>query len=278
MDNEIVPASGDSSVFEEIKRRNEFGVDWWSSRDLARVLDYSNYVNFEGVITRAKQACFNSGHDVKDHFVDINEMVDIGSGAKRTVKSVMLTRYACYLIIQNADPSKEIIAKGQTYFAVQTRRQELSDEQVEQEKRLNIRKELKTHNIRLMGTVKGAGIVLAKDYAIFQNHGYQGLYGGLTAQDIHAKKGLKTGQSILDHMGSTELAANLFRATQTEEKIKREKITGKDNANRAHFEVGRKVRRTIEEIGGTPPEKLPVAESLKKIGRKGKRSLPKDEE
>lgn len=276
MDDEIL-AGESSSVFEEIRRKNEHGVDWWSSRDLARVLDYTNYVNFEGVLTKAKRACFNSGHDVKDHFVDTNEMIEVGKGAKRGIKSVMLTRYACYLIIQNAAPSKEIIAKGQTYFAVQTRRQELGDEQAESERRLHIRKELKTHNQRLMGTVKQAGIVLSKDYAIFQNHGYQGLYGGLTAKDIHRKKGLKKSEQILDHMGSTELAANLFRATQTEEKIKREKITGKENANNTHYEVGKKVRRTIEEIGGTQPENLHVAESLKKIGNMRKKALTKKE-
>jgi len=277
MDDEVVSGGG-SSVFEAIRRRNEHGIDWWSSRDLARVLDYSSYVNFEGVITKAKQACFNSGRDVKDHFVDVNEMVGIGSGAKRSVKIVMLTRYACYLIIQNADPSKEIIARGQTYFAVQTRRQELGDEEAERERRLHIREELKTHNLRLMGTVKQAGIIVSKDYAIFQNHGYQGLYGGLTAQDIRRKKGLKKSEQILDHMGSTELAANLFRATQTEEKIKRDKITGKENANNTHYEVGRKVRSTIEEIGGTQPENLPTAESLKKIGAKRKKALTKKEQ
>lgn len=276
MSDELVPQG--NSVFEQIRRTNEAGKDWWSSRDLAGVLDYASYTNFEGVIKKAKQACFNSGRDVKDHFVDINEMIEIGKGAKRAIKSVMLSRYACYLIIQNADPTKEIIANGQTYFAVQTRRQELTDEQIEEEKRLSIREELKTHNIRLMGTVKGAGIILSKDYAIFQNHGYQGLYGGLTAQDIHAKKGLKSGQTILDHMGSTELAANLFRATQTEEKIKRERITGKENANHAHYEVGRKVRKTIEDLGGTPPENLPAAESLKTIGSKRKKALAKKKE
>ncbi len=277
MDDEVVSGGG-SSDFEEIRRRNEHGIDWWSSRDFARVLDYSSYVNFEGVITKAKQACFNSGHDVKDHFVGVNDMIEVGKGAKRAVKSVMLTRYACYLIIQNAHPSKEIIAKGQTYFAVQTRRQELGDEQAERERRLHIREELKTHNQRLMGTVKQAGIVASMDYAIFQNHGYRGLYGGLNSKDIHRKKGLKKSEQILDHMGSTELAANLFRATQTEEKIKRDKITGKENANNAHYEVGRKVRRTIEEIGGTQPENLPTAESLKKIGAKRKRALSKGEE
>ena len=274
MENNLVNPEN-SSAFEKIRKSNEEGFDYWSSRDLAKVLDYSNYTNFEGVIKKAIQACFNSGHDVKDHFVDINEMVGIGSGAKRPIKSVNLSRYACYLIIQNADPSKKIIATGQTYFAAQTRRQELHDEEKETEQRLALREELKTHNISLAGTAKGAGVIIAKDYAIFQNHGYKGLYGGLNAQNIHKKKGLKKSQHILDHMGSTELAANLFRATQTEDKIRRNQIKGKDNANRTHYEIGQKVRKTIEDIGGTPPEELPAAENLKKIGGKSKNRLTK---
>jgi DNA-damage-inducible protein D len=208
---------------------------------------------------------------VEDHFVGIDEMVEIGSGAQRPVQTVMMSRYACYLVIQNADPAKEIVALGQTYFAVQTRRQELSDQEIEEQRRLTIRSELRTHNSQLADAAKGAGVVEPKDYAIFQNHGYAGLYGGLLAQDIHVRKGLKKGQQILDHMGSTELAANLFRATQAEEKLRREKIIGKDRANRAHHEVGAKVRQTIKELGGTMPENLPATESIKQLESKVKK-------
>lgn len=224
--------------FEQIRRVSEAGHEFWPSRAFAQVLGYTDYRNFEAVIEKARMACFNSGHRVDDHFVEVTEMVEIGKGAQRPIKTVMMSRYGCYLVIQNADPSKEIVAVGQTYFAVQTRRQELQDQargeqEVENERRLLLRSEMKRHNLQLADAAKGAGVVEPRDYAIFQNHGYMGLYGGLGAQDIHARRGLKKGQQILDHMGSTELAANLFRATQAEEKLRREKITGKDKANRA---------------------------------------------
>lgn len=258
--------------FESIRRMNATGNEYWSSRDFAGVLGYCDYRNFEQVIRKAKTACFNSGHRIEDHFVDITEMIEIGKGGQRPVQSIYMSRYACYLIIQNADPGKDIVALGQTYFAVQTRRQELADEDTEKERRLLLREEIRTHNTRLAGTARNAGVVKSSDYAVFQNHGYMGLYGGLTAQDIHHRKGLKKSQQILDHMGSTELAANLFRATQTEEKLRRENIKGKDKANRTHREVGAKIRKTIGELGGTMPEELPVAEDIKKIASKKKRS------
>ncbi len=260
------------SPFERIRRTNDASAEYWSSRDFARVLQYEDYRNFEQVIERARAACFNSGQRIEDHFGDITEMIEIGKGGMRAVKTVYLSRYACYLIIQNADPMKEIVALGQTYFAVQTRKQELGDMYLEDQRRLLLRDEIKKHNIKLADAAKQAGVIESKDYAIFQNHGYQGLYGGLTARDIHLRKGLKKGQQILDHMGSAELAANLFRATQTEEKLRRENVKGKDKANQAHYEVGKKVRQTIKELGGTMPEKLPVAGSIKKlIARKPKR-------
>ncbi len=259
--------------FEQVRRTNAAGNEFWSSRDFARVLGYVNYRHFLAVIEKARTACFNSGQRVEDHFVGIDEMVEIGSGAQRPVQTVMMSRYACYLVIQNADPTKEIVAIGQTYFAVQTRRQELTDEEIEAQRRLTIRAELRTHNSHLADAAKDAGVVEPRDYAIFQNHGYMGLYGGLGAQDIHARKGLKKGQQILDHMGSTELAANLFRATQAEEKLRREKIVGKDKANRAHHEVGAKVRQTIRELGGTMPEHLPPADSIKKLASKTRKAI-----
>ena len=169
-------------------------------------------------------------------------MVEIGSGAQRAIRTVLMSRYACYLVIQNADPAKDIVALGQTYFAVQTRKQELSEQALEDQRRLLLREEMKQHNVQLADAAKSAGVVEPVDYAIFQNHGYMGLYGGMTAKEIHARKELKKSQQILDHMGSTELAANLFRATQTEEKLRHERITSKDKANRTHQEVGVKVR------------------------------------
>ena len=261
--------------FEEIRRTNPAGNEFWSSRDFARVLGYINYRHFQAVIEKAKTACSNSDQHVEDHFVGADQMIEIGKGGKRAVKTVMMSRYACYLVIQNADPSKEIVAQGQTYFAIQTRRQELSDAEVEEQRRLAIRSELRTHNSQLADAAKDAGVIEPRDYAIFQNHGYMGLYGGLGAQDIHRRKGLKKSEQILDHMGSTELAANLFRATQAEEKLRREKITGKDKANKAHRDVGAKVRQTIKELGGTMPEELPSVESVKKLEAKAKKALNK---
>ncbi|MBR3628216.1 MAG: DNA damage-inducible protein D, partial [Elusimicrobia bacterium] len=230
--------------FEKIKQVKDDNIEFWYARDLAIILEYKDWRNFLNVINKAKEACKNSNQDVSNHFGDITKMVELGSGSKREIDDIALSRYACYLIIQNADPSKEIIAKGQTYFAIQTRKQELQEFNVktEEEKRLLLRQEMKTHNKQLADAAKDAGVIQPLDYAIFQDSGYKGLYGGLTQKDIHVKKGLKKSQKILDHMGSTELAANLFRATQTEEKLRKEKINNKYQANRTHFEVGKKVR------------------------------------
>lgn len=248
--------------FEGIRHVDEEGNEFWLARQLARVLDYSQYRHFVPVVERAKEACRNSAQPVEHHIEDVLTMVDIGSGAKRQVEDFRLSRYACYLIVQNGDPSKPVIANGQTYFALQTRRQELADDAKfaqlnEDEKRLAIRNELAAHNKHLAAAAKNAGVETSMDYAIFQDHGYKGLYGGLGNKEIHARKGLKKSQKILDHMGSTELAANLFRATQTEEKLRRDQVQGKTQANKTHYEVGRKVRQTIAELGGTMPENLP---------------------
>lgn len=213
------------SLFESIKHVDKNNNEYWTSRTLWKVLEYTEYRHFLPVIDKAKLACENSGQRIEDHFEDILEMVEIGSGAERSVDSVKLSRYACYLIVQNADPSKTIVAQGQTYFAIQTRIaevQQMSEYQTltdEEEKRLFLRTEMLKHNSLLASAAKDAGIIDNRDYAIFQNWGYKGLYGGMTANDIHLFKGLKKSQKILDHMGSTELAANLFRATQTEEKL-----------------------------------------------------------
>jgi DNA-damage-inducible protein D len=278
MSKEIEKAPGGHlSPFERIKRTNDANNEYWESRDLAEVLEYTQYRNFEAVIEKAKLACFNSGHRIEDHFADVSKLIEIGKGARREIKVTLLSRYACYLVIQNADPSKDIVAHGQTYFAIQTRRQELADEQIEDERRLLLREEMRRHNAQLADAAKDAGVIEPIDYAVFQNHGYMGLYGGLKQEDIHRRKCLKKSQKILDHMGSTELAANLFRATQAEEKLRRDGVLGKDAANLTHRKVGQKVRQTIQELGGTMPEDLPKAESIKKIQAKKQEELEKAE-
>lgn len=269
------------SVFEKIKNTDKNGNEFWMARQLSKVLDYTDFRNFIGVIEKATEACKKSGQLVNDHIVEANEMVVIGSGAAREMQSYKLSRYACYLIVQNADPSKEVVALGQTYFAVQTRIQEIQQMDAynqlstEEEKRIFLRNEMSKHNTYLAAAAKNAGVQDGMDYAIFQNHGYMGLYGGLDAKGIHQKKNLKKSQHILDHMGSTELAANLFRATQTEEKLRNENIQGKQKANQTHLDVGRKVRQTIKEIGGTMPENLPVADSIKAVQKKLNKKEPK---
>lgn len=273
------------SLFESIKHVSENGVEYWTSRALWKILEYTEYRHFLPVIDKAKAACRNSGQHIEDHFEDILEMVVIGSGAERAVDSVKLSRYACYLIVQNADPNKTIVAQGQTYFAIQTRIaevQQMAEYQAltnEEERRLFLRAEMLKHNSLLASAAKDAGVIDNRDYAIFQNWGYKGLYGGMTASDIHHHKGLKKSQKILDHMGSTELAANLFRATQTEEKLRRENIRGKQRANETHYQVGAKVRQTIKELGGTMPEELPTVESIKAVEKKKRKMIdsPKGE-
>jgi len=266
-------------TFTELRQINEVGQEFWWARHLGKVLEYVEYRNFLPVIEKAKTACKNSGQPVENHFVEVHEMVPIGSGAERKMESYALSRYACYLIVQNGDPTKPVIANGQTYFAIQTRRQELADDQAfqqlqEDEKRVFLRNEVKAHNKQLVEAAQQAGVETNLDFAIFQNHGYKGLYGGLEAKDIHARKGLKKSQKILDHMGSTELAANLFRATQTEEKLRRDEVKGKPQANRTHYEVGKKVRQTIEDLGGTMPEHLPTPEeSVKQVERKQQKRI-----
>ncbi len=269
------------ATFEEARQFDEDSNEFWSARDIAPLLEYQDWRNFIQVVDKARLACEQSGRPVVDHFGDATKMVSIGSGAQRPVPDVHLSRYACYLIVQNGDPSKPVIANGQTYFALQTRRQELADgakfaQLSEDEKRLAIRNELAAHNKYLAAAAKDAGVETGLDYAIFQDHGYKGLYGGLGAKEVHARKGLKKSQKILDHMGSTELAANLFRATQTEEKLRRDKVRGKTQANQTHYEVGKKVRQTIQELGGTMPENLPkpdasiqqLASAKKKLTKK----------
>lgn len=254
-----------TNPFEKARQTDTAGNEYWSARDLQHLLDYSTWQKFMAVITKAQTACAQSGYAVADHFNRTVKMVVIGSGAQRQQTDFHLSRYACYLIVQNGDPNKNVIAAGQTYFAVQTRRQELQDTETfrqlsEDKQRLLLRGQIRTHNSDLAAAAKEAGVEKPVEYATFQNHGYKGLYGGLDNQGIHKRKGLKKSQKILDHMNASELAANLFRATQTEEKLRRDHIKGKTQANQAHFEVGRKVRQTIAELGGTMPEEQPTPE------------------
>ena len=248
------------SSFEDASQ-DDSGVEFWYARDLQVLLGYeSSWQNFSKVIEKAKSACESTGNNISHHFNDVIKMVPIGSGAERETNDIRLTRYACYLIAQNCDSRKKPVAFAQTYFAIQTRRQEIRDEDEasyiplsEDHKRVLLRDEIKEHNKRLASAAKGAGVIEPLDFAVFQNFGYKGLYGGLDRVGIQRAKGLKSKTNILDHMGSTELAANLFRATQAEEKLKRDNIKGKENANKAHFEVGQKVRQAIKDIGGTMP-------------------------
>ncbi|MBW7901100.1 MAG: DNA damage-inducible protein D [Rhodocyclaceae bacterium] len=271
------------ATFEALRQCDAAGNEFWSARDLAPLLEYQDWRNFMQVADKARQACEQSGQAVADHFGEATKMVSIGSNAQRKVPDIHLSRYACYLIVQNGDPSKPVIANGQTYFAIQTRRQELADDAAfgqlsEDEKRLAIRNELARHNKHLAAAAADAGVESGLDFAIFQDHGYRGLYGGLSAKAIHAQKGLKKNQKILDHMGSTELAANLFRATQTEEKLRRDAVKGKQEANQTHFAVGRKVRETIHDLGGTMPENLPTPEQSIRQIESAQGRLPKKDD
>jgi DNA-damage-inducible protein D len=268
--------------FEAAAQETEEGTQFWLARDLSNLLGYAKYDNFLPVIEKAKVACVNAGAESENHFLGVRKMVSIGSGAERETDDVMLTRYACYLIAQNSDARKKPVAFAQTYFAIQTRRQELNSDPgtpptalTEDERRILLRDEIKGHNRKLSSTAKSAGVVTSSDFANFHSSGYQGLYGGLTKIGIQKYKGLTSKQDILDHMGSTELAANLFRLTQTEEKLRKEKIQGKENANRTHYEVGRKVRNTMQQISGTVPENLPAVEHVKEARKRIKETAKK---
>jgi len=278
---EFLAKASDSTIdsliaaFEDASHVDDDGTEYWLARDLGKLLGYSEYRHFLPSVDKAKRACESSGQAISDHFEDVLGMVDIGSGSQREVEDIKLTRYASYLIAQNGDARKKPIAFAQTYFAIQTRRQEIQDEDVKQyvplhedQKRLLLRDEVREHNKNLASAAKECGVVDPLDFAIFQNHGYKGLYGGLDRTGIQRAKGLKSRENILDHMGSTELAANLFRATQTEEKLRRDNIRGKTAANATHHEVGQRVRLAIKEIGGTMPENLPKAENIVKVAKR----------
>lgn len=262
--------------FEEIKKIREDGTEYWHARELSEVLEYKQWRNFAKVIDRAKLACQNSGREIDDDFAEVSKIVEAGATQKK-VTDYELSRYACYLIVQNGDPRKEVIALGQTYFAIQTRRQEVADyfnQLDEDNKRLVIRGDIKQWNQMLLEAAHNAGVITNQEYAEFQNAGYIGLYGGLTVDDIHERKKLKDNEKILDFMGSTELIANLFRISQTEEKLKKDKIHNCSKATSTHYEVGTKVRKAIEDIGGTMPEDLPTPEkSIEQIEKEQLKKL-----
>jgi len=249
--------------FESIKQTDENGIEFWYARDLQKVLQYTQWRNFYKTIDRAMLACKNSGFNVSDHFADISKTIQMPKTAKKQVIDYKLTRYACYLVVQNGDPRKEIIALGQTYFAIQTRRQELADtfnQLDENNKRLVVRGNIKQWNQLLAEAAHNAGVITDEEFAIFQNAGYMGLYGGLTVADIHRRKGLTGKDKILDYMGSTELIANLFRISQTEEKLKIDKTSSAVEANEVHYKIAEKIRVAMVAMGTTLPENLPTSE------------------
>ncbi|KAF0207198.1 MAG: DNA damage-inducible protein D [Actinomycetota bacterium] len=270
-------------TFESLRHVDDGGTEYWLARELQPVLEYGTWDKFKRVIERAIVAAEQSKMPAQNHISRVGKMVELGLGTEREIEDFELSRYACYLIVQNGDPSKPVIANGQTYFAIQTRRAELADDEqfrqlTEDQKRVFLRGEVREHNKLLVETAQRAGVETPQDFAVFQDHGYRGLYGGLGARDIHARKDLKEREAILDHMGSTELAANLFRATQAEEKIRRDNVNGKHVANQTHYDVGKRVRETIADLGGTMPEDLPTPDrSAKELEREQKRMEGGDE-
>ena len=259
----------DEIIFENIKHVDGNGVEYWEARELQKVLEYAQWRRFVDVINKAIITCLNSNYRVDDHFAKVGKMVQIGSGAKRIQDNYKLSRYACYLIVQNGDSRKEVIALGQTYFAVQTRKQELTEKEYndlsEEEKRLLRRNQVRKGNYNLNKTAVNSGV---KDLARFHNAGYKGLYNGETADDIFKRKKLRYREDILDNMGSEELADNIFRIAQTDAKLKRDNVDNEYTANSVHYEVGREVRNSIKRLGGTMPEDLPTPNiSLKELDK-----------
>ncbi len=294
VENEIIASEYKS--FEDIKHKRDDGSEFWLARELQKTLEYTEWRNFSKVIDRAMLACKNAGFEVVDHFVEVNKtvempikptknkenfgFVEVNKTKTKSIPDYELSRYACYLIVQNGDPRKEIIAIGQTYFAIQTRRQELNDyfnSLDEDNKRLVVRGDIKQWNQLLAESAHNAGVLTDEEFATFQNAGYMGLYGGETVADIHKRKGLKPNEKILDFMASPELIANLFRISQTEEKIKNEFIQGADNATKAHYEVGSAVRDAIKKVNGTLPENMETPkESISEIEKKKLKELKKN--
>ena len=266
-----------NQTFEDIKHIDEEGIEYWNARELQIVLNYKEWRKFENVIKKAKESCKNSNISVLEHFVDVDKLSKRANNAKVVIKDYKLTRYACYLIAQNGDPRKEVIALAQTYFAVQTRKQEITEKEysllTEDEKRFYQRDLTRKGNYSLNQAAKNAGV---KNFARFHNYGYKGLYNGETADDIAKRKGLRYREDILDNMGSEELAANLFRITQTESKLRKDNVSSEKEANKTHYNIGKNIREVIAKNGGTMPEDLPTPQkSLKQLEKENKKGLKK---
>ena len=264
-------------IFEEIKHIDEFGNEYWYARELMSILEYTKWQRFKDVISKAIEACKGSNYSVLDHFTDAGKMVNVGSKAKRIITDYKLSRYACYLIAQNGDSRKKVIALAQTYFAVQTRKQEILEKEysclTEDEKRFYQRDLTKKANYSLNQTAATSGV---KNFDKFHNAGYKGLYNGETANDIAKRKGLRYREDILDNMGSIELATNLFRITQTEQKLKNDSINTEKDANITHYNMGNDIREFIARQGGTMPEDLPTpSKSLKELEKEQRTLLKK---
>ena len=267
------PAIG-AATFESLKQTNEHGAEYWSARDLQALLGYGQWRRFEDAIARAKMSCEQSGNEPKYHFAGAGKMIELGKGGVREVDDYHLSRFACYLIAQNGDPRKPEIAEAQKYFAIQARRQELSDQLAADRERLELREQTKEEFKALSGAAHAAG-VQSRYFGIFHDAGYKGLYGGLGGDAIKRRKGIPAQENLMDRMGATELAANQFRMTQTRDKLARDGITGQNRAIRTHQQVGKEVRAAIERIGGILPEKLPPEEHIKTVEQRVKQQVPK---
>jgi len=272
MSDIVKPADG--RTFEEIKHLNEHGVEYWNARELQPLLGYGHWRSFEKTILKAVTSCQQSGNDPGYHFARARKMIDVGKGGKRDVDDYHLSRFACYLIAQNGDPRKPEIARAQKYFAIQTRRQELSDAAAADLERLELRRQASEEFKALSGAAQDAG-VQSRMFGVFHDAGYKGLYGGLGSDQIKARKGIPDGDNLMDRMDTTELAANQFRMTQARDKLAREKINQQEQAIKAHHQVGREVREAIQRIGGTPPENLPATEHIRKVKKRLKSTPPK---
>jgi len=270
-----IPTIGDQS-FEDLKQSNDHEAEFWSARDLQPLLGYSQWRRFEAAIERAITSCEQSGNNPHNHFADAGKMVGLGSGSERKVDDYQLSRFACYLIAQNGDPRKPEIAYAQKYFAIQARKQELSEQLAADQERLDLRKQTSEEFKALSGAARQAG-VQDKMFGVFHDAGYKGLYGGLGGEAIKTKKNIPAKEQLLDRMNATELAANQFRMTQTRDKLERERISNQQQAIRTHEEVGKEVRAAIERIGGTLPEQIPPAEHIKEVEKRIKNSVPKME-
>jgi DNA-damage-inducible protein D len=264
----------DPKSFEQLKLANQHGAEYWSARDLQVLLGYSQWRRFEEAITRALTSCTQSGNDPGHHFASAGKMIGLGKGGTREVPDFHLSRFACYLIAQNGDPRKPEIAFAQKYFAIQTRRQELTDAYRRDQERLELRQQTKEEFKALSGAAQDAG-VQSRMFGIFHDAGYKGLYGGIGNEQIKSRKGIPSGEALMDRMDSTELAANQFRMTQAREKLASGGVKGQQKAIDTHMQVGKEVREAIKRIGGTMPENLPPGEHIKQVEKRLKESTPK---